>query len=143
MVSPSELRLGEQFIFVDLWNDGQNHGSEKSGAVFQLMPIIAQDVLPVVEVLAKFLEVATPLELLESANSSELDGIISASVFDVKESPHLQSITEFTSSERDAASIHALRKVIDNEGLEHGGEFPCIDAFHIVAAQSSFRDRDL
>ena len=111
--------------------------------MFQLKPIIALDVLLIVEMPAKLLEIATPLEFLESTSSSEVNGITSASVFNVKASPHLRPITEFTSGERHAASIHALRKVIDNEGLEHGGEVPCIDAFDIVAAQPSFSDRDL
>ena len=117
MVSPSVLGLGEQFVLVDLRDDGQDHRPEKSGAMFQLMPIVAQDVQPVVEMLAKLLEIAAPLEFLESATSSECNGIISASVLNAQESPHLQPIAELTSGERDAASMHVLRKVIDNEAL--------------------------
>ena len=108
--------------------------------MFQLVPIIAQDVQPIVKMLAKLLEIAAPLEFLESANSSELNGIIAASVLDVKESPHLQPITEFASGERNAAAIHVLRKVVNNEGLEHGGDVPCIDAVNVVAVQPTLPD---
>ena len=57
--------------------------------MLQLVSIIAQDVQPIVEMLAKLREIAAPLEVLESANSSEFNGVISASVFNVSESAHL------------------------------------------------------
>ena len=58
--------------------------------MLQLVPVIAQDVQPVVKMLAKLLEIAAPLEFLESANSSDLNGIIAASVLDVR-SLHISS----------------------------------------------------
>ena len=94
MASPSVLEVGAKFV----------HRFEQSGAMFQLMTIVAQDVQPIVEMLARLLEIAAPLEFLESAIASQFNDIISASVLNVQDFPHLQPIAEFTSGERDAAT---------------------------------------
>ena len=69
VVGPRVPRLREHFFLIDLRDDGQCHRSEESGAVFQLVPTVAQDVQPIVKMLARFLQIAAPLEFLESANS--------------------------------------------------------------------------